>query len=197
MSPRRSRSPWGAGAGTVLVAALLLTGCGGGDEGADGGGSDAGTSTSAPGASTPPPTPSASTPPPPTPSPSVSAPSDSAPAPAGEGLVTVTVSGGIDGRHQSMFINRDGSYTTSSHRPSRPERQGRMKPAELAALRTALAEADFAKLPRRNLADRPVPDGLTTVLVYAGHQVATADGAKPIPALNRVIAALPPMDTGT
>ncbi|WP_434596409.1 hypothetical protein [Streptomyces sp. A5-4] len=190
------RSVCGAVAGTMMIATLSLTGCGSGD----GRGSDAGTSESAPspsvgrsggdqtGTSAPPPTgaptPSASTP---------SAPST--PAPANERLVTVTVSGGFDGRHQSTLVNGDGSYRMLSHRPERPEHTGRMKPAELAELRTALAEADFAKLPRLNVADQPIADGLTTAVVHRGHEVVT-DGSKPVPGLDRVIAALPAMRTG-
>ncbi|MEU8678773.1 hypothetical protein [Streptomyces sp. NPDC048560] len=106
-------------------------------------------------------------------------------------LVVVTVSGGIDGRHRSVLIDGDGSYATLSR--GEPEGKGRMKPAELAALRAALAESEFATLPRVNLAEQPIPDGLTTAVVYQGHEVVT-DGSKPLPGLDRVIAALPPME---
>ncbi|MEN8650947.1 hypothetical protein ABCR94_09970 [Streptomyces sp. 21So2-11] len=195
------RSAYGvAVSGAALAGMLLLAGCGdGGRDGADAGTSESAPSASTsrtvgstdPSASTPAPAPTSSSPAPTSPAPTPP------PAPADERLVTVTVSGGIDGRHQSMLINGDGSYTTLSLRPERPERKGRMKPAELAELRTALAEADFAKLPRLNIPEQPVPDGLTTAVVYRGHEVVTGDGAKPLPRLDRVIAALPPMGAGT
>ncbi|MET9518620.1 hypothetical protein [Streptomyces sp. NPDC002994] len=66
----------------------------------------------------------------------------------------------------------------------------KMKPAELTKLRKALAESDFAKLPRINMRSQPIPDGLTTAVVHQGHEVVT-DGSRPVPALDRIIAALP------
>ncbi|QNE78945.1 hypothetical protein F0344_34045 [Streptomyces finlayi] len=61
-----------------------------------------------------------------------------------------------------------------------------MEPAEMTSLRAALAESDFAKPPRINLRGEPIPDGLTTAVVYQGHEVVT-DGSKPLRGLDRVI----------
>ncbi|MFD5099070.1 hypothetical protein [Streptomyces albidochromogenes] len=102
--------------------------------------------------------------------------------------MTATVTGGIDGRHQSVLVNADGSYTTLSG--AKEVGRGKMKPAEFAELRKALAESDFTKLPRINMSSRPIADGLTTAVVHAGHEVVT-DGSKPVPALDRIITALP------
>ncbi|MFC9245639.1 hypothetical protein ACFT7S_16925 [Streptomyces sp. NPDC057136] len=186
------RSTGRAVTGVALVGAvLLLTGCGDG--------ADVDTPRSAPSASrgSPGSGNNTSTAPPLPPSAPASTPAASAsPAPtvADELLIAVTVSGGIDGRQQRMLINGDGSYSTLSH--GEPEGEGRMKPAEMASLRAALAEADFAKLPRINLGEQPIFDGLTTAVVYQGHEVVT-DGSKPVPGLDRVIAALPPMNAGS
>ncbi|MGR8008311.1 hypothetical protein [Streptomyces hypolithicus] len=65
-----------------------------------------------------------------------------------------------------------------------------MKPAELRALREALAAADFAKIPRVTLREQPIPDGLTTAVVHDGHEAVT-DGSRRVPALDRIITALP------
>lgn len=188
-STQRSAGRVVAGA-TLTAAVLLLAGCGG--EGADASGRAPGASRDAAGPGADSDGRQGSTPSVPASSPA--APVSPAPVPADELLVAVTVSGGIDGRHETMLINGDGSYTTLSL-GKKPRGKGRMRPAELASLRAALADADFAKLPRINLGEQPVPDGLTTAVVHQGHEVVT-DGSSPVPGLDRVIAALPPMDAG-
>ncbi|MFJ6695539.1 hypothetical protein ACIQM4_05660 [Streptomyces sp. NPDC091272] len=200
----RSARVGAAGTGAMVVAALcglLLAGCGEGAAGGPATGkpsgpevsvSDSGNGPSgAASPSTVPPAP-ASTPPSAPPStevpPSVDpAPSASVPAQTRR-LVAATVSGGIDGRHRSVLVNSDGTYTTLDRK--KPPRSGRMRPAQLAELRAALAASDFAKLPRVSRADPPVMDGVTTAIIYDGHEVAT-DGMKKIPKLDRVVAALP------
>ncbi|GGZ84762.1 hypothetical protein GCM10010329_00180 [Streptomyces spiroverticillatus] len=102
--------------------------------------------------------------------------------------MAATASGGIDGRHRSVLVSTDGSYTTIDRK--KPPKSGRMSPKDLAELKDALADSDFAKLPRVSMADPPVMDGITTAVIYQGHEVAT-DGMKKLPKLDRVIAALP------
>ncbi|WP_433545698.1 hypothetical protein ACQPZG_11445 [Streptomyces sp. CA-294286] len=203
---------------TAVVAAVLsgvlLAGCGTGN----GGPTETGTTTEAasptqPTGSTPPtgngappsPTASPSAPPsqpgspPPsgTPPPSGSPPPSGTPSPPpsvpGKGrlLVTATVSGGIDGRHRSVLVHADGSYTTLDR--SKGADKGRMRPAALTELRDALAASDFASLPRMSVADPPVADGIMTAVAYRGREVVT-DGTRKVPGLDRVIAALPALD---
>ncbi|MFJ2740295.1 hypothetical protein ACIO3O_11555 [Streptomyces sp. NPDC087440] len=178
----------------ALCTTLLLGGCDDGKEPPTGSPSTPVTappSTQAPVTATPPtippangdPTSPAPAPPPATdPQPSASLP------PQGERLVTATVSGGIDGRHRSVLVSNDGSYTTLDRK--KPPKTGRMGAKDLAELKDALADSDFAKLPRVSMADPPIMDGITTAVIYQGHEVAT-DGMKKLPKLDRVIAALP------
>ncbi|MGW7413627.1 hypothetical protein [Streptomyces sp. NPDC054863] len=194
----RSRRSAGAIAAAVLCGGLLLTGC----NDKPGGGAGAGTP-SAPGSASAPgstagssATPSAGSPSgaptdrtPPTPPPPSSDPAPSASVPANAPrLVAATVSGGIDGRHRSVLVNDDGSYTVLDRK--KPPQTGRMTPAELAELRAALRDSDFAKLPRVSVASPPIADGIATAVIHQGHEVVT-DGMKKVPKLDRVIAALP------
>ncbi|MEU9010391.1 protealysin inhibitor emfourin [Streptomyces sp. NPDC048479] len=149
------------GTAGVLLAAALTAGCAGGG-----------------GAGSPGPAESASASPAPSPS--------ATPAPA-RPLVGMTVTGGIAGVHDTLAVRDDGTYTTSSR--TGPARTGRMTPAELTELRTALEKADFARLPRKATGS-PIADGFTYRLTYAGHTVTTDDTTRP-PALRAVFAALP------
>ncbi|MFD3517177.1 hypothetical protein [Streptomyces sp. NPDC058657] len=190
----------GVAAAAVLCGGLLLTGCGATGT-ATGGPSSAGTSAASPRDSTPSGTglPSTGAPsgtaqpgdgtPSPTAPPVTGDPAPSTSVPGkGQQLVAATVSGGIDGRHRSVVVSTEGTYTTTDRKKG--SGRGRMSPAELAELRTALAESGFAKLPRVSKADPPVMDGITTAVVHQGHEV-TTDGMKKIPKLDRIIAALP------
>ncbi|MER5464525.1 protealysin inhibitor emfourin [Streptomyces sp. NPDC002668] len=161
------------GTAGVLLAAVLTAGCAGGDgAGSPSPAESAGTS--------PAPSASAAT------STSASASASANPAPA-RPLVGVTVTGGIAGVHNTLLVQDDGTYTTSSR--TGPARTGRMTPAELAALRQALEKADFAHLPREATGS-PIADGFTYRLTYAGHTVTTDDTTR-LPALRAVFAALP------
>ncbi|MGW7369662.1 hypothetical protein ACWGI8_41125 [Streptomyces sp. NPDC054841] len=174
------------GAAGLLAAALLVSGCDGG--GAAKGAPDS-TASSAPATASPSspssPTPSSS----PSPSPSGAPTSALAPAPTGkvERLVAATMTGGIDGRHESVIVRGDGSYTRLGR--GKPDESGRLTPAELATLRKALSDADFPRLPRISMGD-PVPDGRVYAIIYGGREVVTGDPAPP-PALGKVISALP------
>ncbi|MET9322527.1 hypothetical protein ABZX75_20405 [Streptomyces sp. NPDC003038] len=183
-------------AATVLLSAVVLGGCGpGGPDGSagpparpdDGGG---GTTTTATATATatvsPEPTPTAN--PAPTASPSPAVP----PAAVGEILVRVSRSGGFVGGTHTLRVKGDGSWTRLDRR-AEPEGTGRLAPAELAALRTALREADFARLPRTVLGDSTIHDGFTYAFVHGGHEVVTETGSVPA-ALERVLVALPPFE---
>ncbi|MFI1395026.1 protealysin inhibitor emfourin [Streptomyces sp. NPDC020681] len=149
----------GAGAGLAL-AGLLVAGCGG----AGGGDGEAPKST-----------------------PSSSAATRSASPAAAQPLVEMTVTGGIAGVHNRLLVRADGSYSTTTKTGA--GRTGRMTPAELAELRRALEDADFARLPR-NPTGSPIADGFTYEISYAGHTVTTSDPGL-LPALRDVLAALP------
>ncbi|MCX5204257.1 hypothetical protein OG897_22745 [Streptomyces sp. NBC_00237] len=195
MRSTRSARSAAAISGAALCGTLLLAGCGDGKDPLDGKPSKITTpaaSATPSGTATPPPSsPSGGPASPSTPLATTDpAPSASVP-PKAQRLVAATVSGGIDGRHRSVLVNSDGSYTTLDRK--KPPKSGRMGAKELAELRDALADSDFAKLPRVSIADPPIMDGITTAVIYRGHEVAT-DGMKKIPKLDRVIAALPGLD---
>ncbi|WP_455354073.1 hypothetical protein [Streptomyces sp. SYSU K217416] len=104
-----------------------------------------------------------------------------------ERLVTVTVTGGIAGRHESVLVNDDGSYTTLTGGKSADA--GRLTPPELRALRTALKEADIPHLPRVSTG-QPEPDAFVYAIRYERYEVVTSDPTPP-PALRKVLAAVP------
>ncbi|MBW5486928.1 hypothetical protein GPJ59_35135 [Streptomyces bambusae] len=70
---------------------------------------------------------------------------------------------------------------------------GKLSPAKLDALRAALKEARFPKLPRVALSEKPVYDGFTYAFVHGGYEVATDDVAMPA-GLRKVLGALPSLD---
>jgi hypothetical protein len=180
----------GAAMATAVLCGLLVAGCGGAGAPGTGAGTGktpgGGSSWSRDGGGTPsaPATPQPSATPPPA---SAPPPTHSLP-PQGKRLVAATVSGGIDGRHRSVLVNEDGTYTVLDRK--KPPKKARMPADRLAELRSALAESDFARLPRISVADPPVMDGIMTAVIYRGHEVAT-DGMRKLPRLDRVIAALP------
>lgn len=174
---------WKAGGAALLLVLVCVTGCGGGDDGAvesrpSGTATPTGAERPAPSAPVPPATSG-----PPGSTPSATTP-DRASA-----LATLTESGGIDGRHRSVVVYDDGTYLLVA--PGRKSRPGRMAPAALAELRTALDEVDFSRLPTRPTGP-PVMDGLTRVLVHDGRT--SVDDGTDIPAdLAAVYDALPPL----
>ncbi|MFF0547719.1 hypothetical protein ACFYUL_02065 [Streptomyces sp. NPDC004311] len=179
---------------TVVAAVLglaLLTGCGPSDS--DGGGAPSGDS-GRPGASPAPSTsPSASAGGPTTsdggPSPTASPADGRTPAPGGT-LVRVTRTGGFAGRTHTLVVKDDGSWTRLGAK-AEPQGTGWLTGAELAALRTALQEADFAALPRVTTGGPTIYDGFFYAFAHAGREVASDDGSLP-PALAGVLEAMPP-----
>ncbi|MEU3185417.1 hypothetical protein ABZ707_14620 [Streptomyces sp. NPDC006923] len=171
----------GRAAGVALAAGLLLAACGGG-------GTDPSDSATRPAVSA-----TASTT---VPNTATTAPaeqgksSDSSPPvvpPRMETLVTVTRSGGLAGRHDSVVVHSDGSYTTLVK--GRTGTSGRMTAGELAELRAALSASGIERLPRV-LFDRPAPDAYLYAITYRGHEVVMSD-AQPVPPVRRVVAAAP------
>ncbi|OEJ33709.1 hypothetical protein BGK67_22315 [Streptomyces subrutilus] len=178
----------------AVLATMLAAGCGpsdsdDGDERPPASGSETPTDASA----GPSPTPAAPTATAPTtagPAPTTAGPTPaSSPAPA-ETLVRAGRSGGYAGQTHTLVVKGDGSWTRLGPQ-TEPEGTGKLPEAGLAALRTALAEADFARLPRMATGDTTVYDGFTYAFVHGGFEVAAEQEAL-APALRKVLDALPP-----
>ncbi|MFI8522618.1 hypothetical protein ACIGEZ_33220 [Streptomyces sp. NPDC085481] len=108
------------------------------------------------------------------------------PAPQ-EVLVEVVVNGGFAGVRNKLVVHYDGSYTTRSG--TKPPKDGRMTATEVAALRAALEDPAYAKVPDRP-SGPPVADGFQYFITYHHRLVVAGDGERP-PALQRVFSALP------
>ncbi|AZM91146.1 hypothetical protein D1J60_23970 [Streptomyces sp. W1SF4] len=104
----------------------------------------------------------------------------------------MTRSGGFAGQTRTVLVKGDGSWTLLDGK-ARDLRSGKLEPARLEALRTALREADLAHLPRVATADPPVYDGFTYAFVHGGSEV-TADQTELAPGLRKVLDALPGFD---
>ncbi|MEU9233325.1 hypothetical protein [Streptomyces subrutilus] len=171
----------------AVLAAVLAAGCGpSGSDDVDGRppASGPGTPTDAPAGTGP--TPAA---------PTATAPASAGPAPATSPapsgtLVRATRSGGYAGRTHTLVVKGDGSWTRLDAEAG-PGGTGKLPEAGLAALRTALAEADFARLPRMATGDTTVYDGFTYAFAHGGFEVAAEQEAL-TPALRKVLDALPP-----
>lgn len=111
------------------------------------------------------------------------------PPSADQTLVRVTRTGGFAGQTHSLVVKDDGSWTRLDG-GAKPEGTGKLSEAELAALRTALREADFAGLPRIATGGPTIYDGFSYEFVHGGFEVAGAEGSL-APALGKVLAALP------
>ncbi|MFG2228865.1 hypothetical protein ACGFNX_02420 [Streptomyces sp. NPDC048723] len=115
------------------------------------------------------------------------------PAP-GETLVRVTRTGGFAGQTHTLVVKGDGSFTRLDA-GAKPTGTGKLSGAELAALRTALREAGFARLPRIATGGPTIYDGYSYAFVHDGHEVASDQGSLP-EALTKVLDALPPFTGG-
>ncbi|WP_328961706.1 hypothetical protein [Streptomyces virginiae] len=115
------------------------------------------------------------------------------PAP-GETLVRVTRTGGFAGQTHTLVVKGDGSWSRLDAK-ARPTGTGKLSAAELAGLRTALREADFARLPRIATGGPTIYDGFFYAFVHDGHEVAGDQGSLP-EALTKVLDALPPFTGG-
>ncbi|MFF8265145.1 hypothetical protein [Streptomyces virginiae] len=111
------------------------------------------------------------------------------PSPA-DTLVRVTRSGGFAGETRTLVVKGDGSWSRLDGK-AQPEGAGRLSEQELTALRTALREADFARLPRIATGGPKIYDGFFYTFAHGGYEVAGEQGSLP-PALERVADALPP-----
>ncbi|MEK9522706.1 hypothetical protein MIU24_25425 [Streptomyces venezuelae] len=115
-------------------------------------------------------------------------PSTADPQPAGA-LVEVVVNGGLAGFRNKLVVQHDGSWSIRSG--TEQPRTGRQTPAQAAALRAALTDPAYARVPERPTG-RPVPDGFQYYVTYRHRLVVWEDGAGERPAaLRRVFAALP------
>ncbi|MEV6548811.1 hypothetical protein AB0M57_08865 [Streptomyces sp. NPDC051597] len=167
--------------GALLLATLLAaTACDSGDSTADGASKS--------------PTPAPSTtlsaqPPATSPTPGTSpAGTATATPPARQGqLLRLVVSGGFAGVHNELVVKDDGSYTST--RRDGQKTTGTLTREELAKLREALVDADFAHLPPRPTG-RPIADALMYQFTYEGH-VVLADDVHQTPGLRAVRARLP------
>ncbi|MFJ9935177.1 hypothetical protein ACIRSJ_18910 [Streptomyces virginiae] len=173
----------------VLLGAAVLAGCGpsgsGGDDGRPGGSAEPATSTGTGAGPAASPAPGTS---PSTGTGTGTGPS-AVPAP-GDTLVRVTRSGGFAGETHTLVVKGDGSWTRLDGK-ARPEGTGKLSEQELTALRTALREADFARLPRIATGGPKIYDGFFYAFAHGGYEVAGEQGSLP-PALERVAQALPP-----
>ncbi|UUU40013.1 hypothetical protein [Streptomyces sp. NBC_00162] len=174
-------------ASAVLCAVLcaVLVGCGpSGADDVDGRPAPTGPASPAGPAATPAPTTAGPTP----------ATTPATPPAATETLVRVSRSGGFAGQTHTLVVKGDGSWTRLDAQAG-PEGTGKLSEAELATLRTALREADFAQLPRFATGDPKVYDGFVYAFVHGGFEVA-ADEEALAPALKKVLDALPGFTAG-
>ncbi|MER7516181.1 hypothetical protein [Streptomyces sp. NPDC126499] len=109
------------------------------------------------------------------------------PAPQ-EVLVEVVVNGGFAGVTNKLVVHYDGTYTLRSG--TKPAKEGRMTAAGAAALRAALEDPAYAKVPARPTG-APAADGFSFYITHAYRLVVTQDGENRPPALQRVLDALP------
>ncbi|MCX4958135.1 hypothetical protein [Streptomyces virginiae] len=187
-------------AAVAVLSTVVLAGCGpsdpgGGDDARPKASTEPGTSASADpssGASTSPGT-SPGTGAGATADPSTSPTAGRVPAP-GETLVRVTRTGGFAGQTHTLVVKGDGSWSRLDAK-ARPTGTGKLSAAELAGLRTALREADFARLPRIATGGPTIYDGFFYAFVHDGHEVAGDQGSLP-EALTKVLDALPPFTGG-
>ncbi|MEU6758635.1 hypothetical protein [Streptomyces sp. NPDC046685] len=154
----------------LLLAAVLVAGCGPSGSGNDDGAPPKTSTTTAP-------APGASPSAEPLPDPSAT-------------LVRVTRSGGFAGQTHTLVVKDDGSWTRLDAKAG-PQGTGRLSEAELAALRTALKEADFARLPRISTGGPKIYDGFFYAFAHGGFEVAGDEGSLPR-TLTKVLDALPP-----
>ncbi|MFE1831331.1 hypothetical protein [Streptomyces yangpuensis] len=106
----------------------------------------------------------------------------------------MTRSGGFAGETHTLVVKGDGSWSRLDAK-AKGEGTGKLSEQELAALRTALREADFPGLPRIATGGPKIYDGFFYAFVHGGYEVAGEQGSLS-PALVRVVEALPPFTAG-
>jgi len=103
---------------------------------------------------------------------------NTSPSPAATGpLVRYGRQGGLAGVDDRMTIQPDGAYQIT--RKGGVSRNGTLPAAELAHLRGVLEGSHFADIPAVNPGNGQMRDGFTYQVIYAGHEVAAADGGLP------------------
>ncbi|MFD9406682.1 hypothetical protein ACFWBN_06600 [Streptomyces sp. NPDC059989] len=179
---------------TAVLSAVVLAGCGPSGSGAGSGGDGDAPPATPTSAGSAPATPPAATPPPATPPATTTPPAASQPPAAGETLVRVSRSGGFAGETHTLIVKGDGSWTRLDGK-AKQEGSGRLEQADLDALRAALTEADFARLPRIATSSPKIFDGFFYAFVHGGYEVAADQGALS-PALDKVLGLLPSFTNG-
>ena len=92
------------------------------------------------------------------------------------GPVTYERGGGIAGRRDRLIVQPDGSAQLTVQEKTKPIR---LTDAELAKLRSDLADTDLGSVPKDSTADRPVPDAFGYRVSYGGDTVTTDDPGMP------------------
>jgi hypothetical protein len=171
----------------LLLGAVLVAGCGPAGSGSGDGAPPKASTATAPSQASP----TSSTAPGPStaPAPGASPSAEPLPDPSAT-LVRVTRSGGFAGQTHTLVVKADGSWTRLDAKAG-PQGAGKLSEAELAALRTALKEADFARLPRLSTGGPKIYDGFFYAFAHGGFEVAGDEGSLPR-TLTKVLDALPP-----
>ncbi|MDG6104376.1 hypothetical protein Daura_10960 [Dactylosporangium aurantiacum] len=100
-------------------------------------------------------------------------------------LLIFTRQGGLAGTNDRLVVRPDGAWTLTTKAGTK---EGKLTPAELTAIKGALEQVGFSKLPTAN-GSTNVADGYTYTITYGGHEVTAKDGAVPT-ALQPVITTL-------
>ena len=100
-------------------------------------------------------------------------------------LLTFTRQGGLAGTNDRLVVRPDGAWTLTTKAGTK---EGKLTPAELTALKGALDQVGFSKLPKAT-GSTNVADGYTYSITYGGDEVVAKDGAVPT-ALQPVITTL-------
>ena len=174
----------------ALLALALLTGCGAATSPSDSTGSQpsaAATAATASAAPSPPASPALN---------ETTLPSSDATATGGKGqsqsldlLASLTRSGGLQGRTQTLLVQQDGALALLNGEPgSAVFKTGKASAAQLQALQALLNSADWQQLD--DSYGRQVPDGFMYSVTGGGQRITTYDGAQNPPALENVLSQL-------
>ena len=104
-------------------------------------------------------------------------------------LASLTRSGGLQGRTQTLLVQQDGALALLNGEPgSAVFKTGQASAAQLQALQTLLNSADWRQLDESY--GRQVPDGFMYSVTGGGQRITTYDGAQNPPALENALSQL-------